>query len=264
VAAIPVPIEQGPQFGVIEADATGKIVHFHEKSATPPAMIGDPTRCLASMGNYVFTTKALIDVVTPREGVFEPTDIGRDVIPELTSAGRARVYDFSTNEIPGQVPLERGYWRDVGTLDAYYDANMDLIAPVPLFDLYNDQWPMYSLQLPLPPAKLSNGFDGSQPGVTNSLLCAGSIVSGGQIDRSIIGPDVYVDAGAVITESILFPGVRVAAGVRLHRAILDKNVRVPVGGTIGIDAAADSARFTMSTNGVVVVPKDTNLYSEQS
>ena len=261
VAAIPVPIEQGPQFGVIEADGVGRIVNFHEKSPTPPPMIEDPSRCLASMGNYVFTTKALIDIVTPKEGREKPSDIGGDVIPSLTRAGRARVYDFSKNEIPGQVPLERGYWRDVGSLDAYYDANMDLIKPMPLFDLYNEQWPIYSLQLPLPPAKLSRGADGTSPSVTNSLLCAGSIVSGGRIDHSIIGTDVFVDSSAEVTESILFPGVRVGPGARLHRCILDKNVVVPTGAAIGVEPDADRARFTMSANGIAVVPKDFKLTS---
>jgi glucose-1-phosphate adenylyltransferase len=264
VAAIPMPLEQGREFGVIEADASGRIVKFHEKSANPPPMLDDPTKCLASMGNYVFNTKALIDVVTPREGEFEPKDIGGDVIPALTEAGRARVYDFSTNDIPGQVELERGYWRDVGSLDAYYDASMDLIAPLPLFDLYNDQWPMYSLQLQLPPAKLSNGYDGSRPSVTNSLLCAGSIVSGGEVKRSIIGPDVYIDSGALVTDSILFPGVRVGRGVRLHRCILDKNVKVPDGGSIGVDHEADAQRFSISANGIAVVPKDHKLPAERS
>jgi glucose-1-phosphate adenylyltransferase len=259
VAAIPVPLEQGREFGVIEADASGSIVKFHEKSPNPPAMEGDPTRCLASMGNYVFDTQALIDVVTPRDGSFDPTDIGGDVLPELTSRGRARVYDFSTNDVPGQVALERGYWRDVGSIDAYYDASMDLIAPVPLFDLYNRDWPVYSLQLQLPPAKLSRGHEGGTPEVTNSLLCAGSIVSGGHVDRSIIGPDVYVDEGAVVTDSILFPGVRIGRGARLHRAIIDKNVEVPHDMAIGLDPTADASRFATSTNGVVIIPKDHKL-----
>ena len=259
VAAIPVPIDQGRQFGVIESDDSGRIVKFHEKSPEPPHMPGDTTRCLASMGNYVFTTKALVDIVTPRDGGKELTDIGGHVIPALTEAGRARVYDFSRNEIPGQAESERGYWRDVGTIDSYYEASMDLIEPVPLLDLYNDQWPIYSLQLPLPPAKLSRGHDGNQPSVTNSLLCAGSIVSGGEIDRSIIGTDVVVDSSAVVTDSILFPGVRVGPGVRLHRCIIDKNVVVPAGMHIGLDPVQDAARFTVSEKGIVVVPKDFDL-----
>lgn len=259
VAAIPVPIEQGPEFGVIEADASGRIVQFHEKSPTPPSIVDDPSRCLASMGNYVFTTESLIEAVTPRDGEYEPKDIGGDVIPALTAAGRSRVYDFSTNEVAGQLDTERGYWRDVGSLDAYYDANMDLIAPLPLFDLYNDQWPIYSYQVQLPPAKLSMGTDGASPVVTNSLLCTGAIVSGGEIDWSIIGPDSYVDSGAIVTDSILFPGVRVGAGARIHRAIVDKNVVVPPGFAIGFDREADERKFTVSRNGIVVIPKGFDL-----
>jgi glucose-1-phosphate adenylyltransferase len=260
VAAIPVPREQGQAFGVIESTAAGQILQFHEKVAEPPTMPGDPNQVLASMGNYVFTTKTLVDVVTPGER--ELKDIGGDVIPALTEAGQAQVYDFSTNDIPGLVEPERGYWRDVGSLDAYYEANMDLIAPVPLFSLYNPQWPIYSIQLPLPPAKLSNGGDGSPARVSNSLLCAGSIVSGGLVERSIIGPDVYIDTGAVVTESILFPGVRVEAGARLHHCIIDKNVVVPARYSVGEDIDADRQRFTLSDRGVVVVAKERNLQAD--
>ena len=208
------------------------------------------------MGNYVFTTEALVDIVTPLGDDSGPTDIGGDVIPALTRAGVARMYDFSTNHIPGQADHERGYWRDVGSLDAYYEANMDLIAPVPPFSLYNKEWPVYSLQLPLPPAKLGHGWGGEDARVVNSLLCAGSIVSGGMVDRSILSPDVFVDSAAEVTESILFPGVNVGHGAKLHRCVIDKNVIVPPGYEIGFDAAADAERFTISDRGIVVVEKD--------
>jgi glucose-1-phosphate adenylyltransferase len=256
VAAIPVSLDEAPQFGIIEATGSGRIAGFHEKPAVPPSMPNDPTRALASMGNYVFDTDVLIDIVSPRGDDGIATDIGGDVIPELTRQGVAHMYDFSTNEIPGQADHERGYWRDVGSLDAYYEANMDLLAPVPPFSLYNSEWPVYSLQLPLPPAKLGYGSGGSPASVGNSLLCAGSIVSGGRVDRSILGPETYVDESAEVTESILFPGVRVGAGAKLHRCVIDKNVVVPPGYTIGHDAALDAARFAMSDRGVVVVEKD--------
>ena len=161
------------------------------------------------------------------------------MIPTLTSSGVAHVYDFSTNVIPGQEEHERGYWRDVGTLDAYYWANMDLLGALPSFSLYNPEWPVYSLQLPLPPAKLCYGSDGSAASVDNSLLCTGSIVSGGRVERSIIGPDVRIEAGAEVTESILMPGVRVDAGARLHRCIIDKNVIVPNGYRLGVEGGAE-------------------------
>ena len=259
VAAIPTPIKQGPEFGVIEAGPGDRILQFHEKSPTPPHMPGDPTHCLASMGNYVFSTEALIDIVTPNGADDDPTDIGRDVLPAMTASGDAMVYDFSNNVVPGQDASERGYWRDVGSIDAYYDANMDLIRPVPLFSLYNEQWPMYSIQLPLAPAKLSSDASGRSARVTNGLLCAGSIVSGADVDRSIVGHDVFVDSGAVVTETLLFPGVRVGAGSRLHHCIIDKNVIVPPGFQIGMDLVRDAERFNVSDNGVVVIPKDFDL-----
>ena len=256
VAAIPVPVDQAKEFGVIEAGPDGKIVKFWEKPANPPTMAGNPAMSLASMGNYVFDTKVLVDIVTPTADTSTNTDIGGDVIPALTEAGQAHVYDFSQNVVPGQADHERGYWRDVGSLDAYYEANMDLLMPLPAFSLYNSEWPMYSLQLPLPPAKMGIGRNGEHGRVSNSLLCAGSIVSGGIVEKSIVGPDVYIDTGAEITDSIIFPGVRIGAGARLHRCVIDKNVIVPPGQRIGLDAAADREQYSMSTGGVVVVPKE--------
>jgi glucose-1-phosphate adenylyltransferase len=255
VAAIPVPRDGASEFGVIEAEADGRIVRFHEKAADPPPMPGDPTRCLASMGNYVFETRALIDIVTASGTDQRPTDVGGDVIPALTESGAARLYDFSTNEIPGQGDGERGYWRDVGSLDAYYDANMDLIAPVPAFNLYNGAWPVLTSQPPLPPAKISPGPGGEQATVDASLLCQGSIVSGGHVTGSIVGPGVFVDRGARVVDSILFPDARVGADARLERCVVDKNVVVPAGYRIGVEPEEDAARFTMSDAGIAVVAK---------
>ncbi len=256
VAAIPVPRAEATAFGVIHADADGHIVDFLEKPKDPPAMPGDDTMSLASMGNYVFTTKTLIDVVTPTGTDDIATDIGGDVIPALTKQGVAHMYDFSQNFIPGQADHERGYWRDVGSLDAYYEANMDLLAPVPPFSLYNKEWPVYSLQLPLPPAKVFHGWGGEDAVVVNSLLCSGSIVSGGRVNRSILSPDVFVDFSAEVDESILFPGVTVGTGARLRRCVIDKNVNVPPGFTVGFDPVADAERFTISDRGIVIVDKD--------
>jgi glucose-1-phosphate adenylyltransferase len=255
VAAIPVPREQSRDLGVIEADGEGRIVRFHEKVDEPPPMPGDPTRCLASMGNYVFETQTLVEVVTPTGEDKRRTDIGGDVIPALTAAGVARVYDFSTNDVPGQNDRERGYWRDVGTLDAYYDANMDLIAPVPVFNLYNDAWPVLTHQPPLPPAKVSPGAGGEPASVDASLLCQGSIISGAHVERSIVGPGSYVDSGARVVDSILFPGVQVGAGAQLRRCVIDKDNVVPAGLRIGHDPAEDASRFTLSENGIAVVEK---------
>jgi glucose-1-phosphate adenylyltransferase len=221
-------------------------------------MPGDDTRVLASMGNYVFNTTTLVDIVTPG-GELAAKDLGGDVIPALTASGVAHLYDFSTNVIPGQEEHERGYWRDVGTLDAYYWANMDLLGALPSFSLYNAEWPVYSLQLPLPPAKLSHGNDGSAASVDNSLICTGAIVSGARVERSIVGPDVRIESGSEVTESILLPGVRVASGVRLHRCIIDKNVNVPHGYRLGVEGGADPEQFARSDQGVIVVEKDREL-----
>jgi len=255
VAAIPVPRADAHQFGIIEAADDGRIVAFHEKPSDPPAMPGDPDRCLASMGNYVFDTQTLIDVVTPNSE--NPlVDMGGDVIPELTRQGVARVYDFSTNRVPGQDSRERGYWRDVGTIDAYYDANMDLIDPVPVFNLYNQRWPVYTHRKALPPAKVSRGIEGEPAVVDGSLLCQGSVVSGAHVERSIISPAVFIDHDAHVTESIVMEGVHVGAGARLHRCIIDKNVVIPPGERIGLDHDLDRQRYTVSDSGIVVVEKE--------
>jgi len=255
VAAIPVGYEEAKSFGVIEADAQGRIVAFHEKSPNPPTMSGDPTRCLASMGNYVFDTKTLIDIVTPAGQDDQYTDIGSHIIPALTAAGVAHVYDFSTNVVPGQDEREKGYWRDVGTIDSYYDANMDLLAPVPVFNLYNDEWPVFTSHDSRPPAKISRGSGGEPAYVEGSLLCAGSIVSGAHVERSIVSPGVRIEHDAHVTDSIVFPGVQIGAGARINKCILDKNVVVPPGARLGFDHDIDRQRFTVSDRGVVVVPK---------
>ncbi|MFZ9041107.1 MAG: glucose-1-phosphate adenylyltransferase [Ilumatobacteraceae bacterium] len=254
VAAIPVSKREATAFGVIESDAEGRIIAFHEKSSTPPTMPGDPERCLASMGNYVFDTQTLIDIVTPDER--EPLrDMGGDVIPALTQQGVARVYDFSTNVVPGQDERERGYWRDVGTLDMFFETNMDLIAPVPVFNLYNDLWPVFTYRRPLPPAKVSRGLGGEPSFVDGSLLCQGSIVSGSHVERSIVSPGVFVDHDAHVTDSILMEGVHVGVGARLRRCIIDKNVVVPDWTRIGFDVEADRQRYTVTDDGIVVVAK---------
>jgi glucose-1-phosphate adenylyltransferase len=257
VAAIPVLKQDATAFGVIEVEEKGQILAFHEKSADPPTMPGDDSRCLASMGNYVFDTSTLIDVVTPREDTY--TDIGGHVIPALTRAGVAHVYDFSRNVVPGQDERERGYWRDVGTIDSYYAANMDLIAPHPVFNLYNDRWPVYTQRGPEPPAKVSRGQGGEPSYVDGSLLCEGSIVSGAHVERSIVAPGVFVDHDAHVTDSILFNEVRVGAGARLHRCIVDKNVEVPEHFRVGLDHDLDRERFTVSEAGIAVIEKDRRL-----
>ena len=254
VAAIPVPKHEATAFGVIESDEDRRILAFHEKLPDPPTMPGDDSRCLASMGNYVFDTQTLIDIVTPNTHP-QLNDMGGDVIPALTEQGVAHVYDFSTNIVPGQDERERGYWRDVGTLDMYYETNMDLIAPVPVFNLYNDSWPVYTYRRPLPPAKVSRGLGGEPSFVDGSLLCQGSIVSGSHVERSIISPGVYIDHDAHVTDSIIMEGVHIGVGARLKRCIIDKNVVVPDWARIGLDHDEDRRHYTVTDAGIVVVSK---------
>jgi glucose-1-phosphate adenylyltransferase len=256
VAAIPVPLAEAPEFGIMEVKGD-KIVDFHEKPSNPPLMPGRDDMALASMGNYVFDTDVLLEAIT-EDAADENSahDLGGNIIPNLTKQGRANWYDFNTNNIPGMTEKGRGYWRDVGSLDAYYHANMDLISPDPVFDLYNQEWPVYTSQSPLPPAKLVQGSSWAPGTASASLLCQGTIVSGGHVERSIVSPGVFVDDGAVVHDSIIMHGAKIGPRAIIRRAIIDKNVTVPAGAQIGIDRAHDLARgFTISAEGVVVVPK---------
>jgi glucose-1-phosphate adenylyltransferase len=256
VAGIPVPKEEATDFGVMEVAGT-KIKAFHEKSPTPPTMPGRDDVCLASMGNYVFDTDVLLRAIAEdAEDETSIHDLGSNIIPNLTREGIANFYDFDTNVIPGETRQARAYWRDVGTLDAYYDANMDLISQAPQFDLYNMKWPVFAGQSPLPPAKLVAGPSWAPGSAVSSLLCQGSIISGGHVERSVISQGVYVDDHAVVSDSIIMQEAEIGAGAIVRRAIVDKNVRIPPGMQIGVNLDEDRARgFTISDNGVVVIPK---------
>jgi glucose-1-phosphate adenylyltransferase len=260
VAGIPVPKHEATDFGVMEVSGT-KIKAFHEKSPTPPTMPGRDDVCLASMGNYVFDTDVLLRSIA--EDAADETsihDLGSNIIPNLTREGIANFYDFDTNVIPGDSSAGRSYWRDVGTLDAYYEANMDLISQEPMFDLYNMKWPVFAGQSPLPPAKLVAGPSWAPGSAVSSLLCQGSIISGGHVERSVISQGVYVDDHAVVSDSIIMQEAEIGAGAIVRRAIVDKNVRIPPGMQIGVNLDEDRARgFTISDNGVVVIPKGYNF-----
>ena len=256
VAAIPVSYEDAKQFGVIEADADGKILAFHEKSPNPPTMAGDPTRCLASMGNYVFNTKTLIDIVSPSGDDDQHTDIGGHIIPALTAEGRAHVYDFSTNVVPGQDDREKGYWRDVGTIDSYYDAQMDLISVHPVFNLYNYQWPIYTDHGNYPPAKFVFGSQGRVGEATDSAVSPGVVISGGHVSHSVLSPGVHIHSYAKVTDSVLLDFVQIGENATIHRAIIDKNVIVPDGVSVGVNRDQDLARgFTVTDSGITVIGK---------
>ncbi len=260
VAGIPVPIKEASGFGIIDAGADMRIRQFHEKPELPPAMPDDPTRAFASMGNYIFDTSVLIDIVRgDSEDDGSRHDIGGNVIPRLAELGMAYVYDFAKNEVPGQTQRERSYWRDVGTLDSYYDASMDLVAIDPVFDLYNEEWPIFTWDFPLPPAKFVHDVHDRRGYAANSLVANGTIISGAAVRQSVVSPRVRIHSYASVESSVLFEGVNVGRGAIIRKAIIDKNVQIPEGFQIGVDREADTARFTISTNGVVVIGKGDKL-----
>ena len=255
VMAIRAPLEQAPSLGVVEADGD-TIRAFREKPRDAAGLPDAPDQVFASMGNYVFTASALMSMLS--EDAEDPTsghDMGGDLVPRFVDRGEAAVYDFTANEVPGATDRDRGYWRDVGTIDAYYEAHQDLISVHPVFNLYNSEWPIYSAYVPKPPAKFVFDEDKRRGTALDSMVGPGVVVSGGTVRRSVLAPDVRVHSGALVEDSVLMDGVEVGKGAVVRRAILDKQVIVPPGATIGVDPARDAARFRISDGGVVVIGK---------
>ena len=263
VAAIPIPKAEARDFGVLEVGPGGRIVAFHEKVDNPPTMPGDPTMCLASMGNYIFRPDVLLGELREDENLEDSRhDFGHDILPRLVrKGGEVYAYDFATNAVPGEEEPGRGYWRDIGTIDAYWEAQMDLIEIHPQFNLYNSRWPIRTGATHDPPAKFVFRDEAqARVGIaTDSMVSHGCIISGGRIHRSVLGVGCRVNSFSEVEESVLFEGVRVGRHAKIRRAIIDKDVEIPAGTIIGFDREADRQRFFVTDQGTVVIPKRAKL-----
>jgi len=256
VAGIRVPRREATAFGVIKTAEDGvKIAGFLEKPADPPSVPDDPDVAYASMGNYVFTTSSLIEALKI-DAADESSihDMGGNIIPMFVNRGSAHVYDFARNDIPGATARDRGYWRDVGTLDAYMDAHMDLVSLEPIFNLYNREWPILSFPATLPPAKFVE--DGT---ARDSMIGTGTIVSGATVVGSVVSDDVRIGTGSRVEGSVILPGVRIGQNAVVRHSILDKNVIVPDGAKVGVDVELDSDLYTVSPGGITVVGKGVTI-----
>ncbi|MEV1154553.1 glucose-1-phosphate adenylyltransferase [Micromonospora sp. DT44] len=257
VAGIRQPLSMADQFGVIEVGEDGKRIRaFREKPTDAVGLPDAPDEIYASMGNYVFTTRALCEAVE-RDAADKSSkhDMGGSIIPMLVERGEANVYDFRDNEVPGSTDRDRGYWRDVGTLDSFYDAHMDLINVHPVFNLYNFDWPIYTEQPPWPPAKFVHQWGERVGRAVGSMVSPGVVISGSLVENSIVSPKVRVHSWAHVEGSVLMEGVEIGRHAVVRRAILDKNVFVPEGVEIGVDLEKDRQRYTVSDNGIVVIGK---------
>jgi len=259
VAAIRQPIALAPQFGVLEVDQQDPriIQKFREKPQDPQPVPGDPTQALVSMGNYIFNAQSLIEAIE-LDGQNENSshDMGGDIIPYFVAKGTAGSYDFTYNEIPGATPRDKSYWRDVGTIESYYDAHMDLISTMPIFNLYNADWPVYNQQINMPPAKFIHDSEGNQGRTNDSIVSLGVVVSGGIVERSVLSPNVRVYSRSLITDSVLLDNVQIGRDCTVRKAILDKDVVLADGASVGVSRERDLDRgLTVTDTGIVVVPK---------
>ncbi len=254
IAAIPVSRDQASEFGVIEAAADGAVMAFHEKNADAPAMPGDEERVYASMGNYIFSTNLLLrELYADAQNPNSTHDFGRDILPSLVGRAGIFAYDFQTNRIPGDPAGQEPYWRDVGTIDAYYNASMDLRAVTPALNLYNRQWPLRTAGYSDPPAKFIFDQQGRRGQAVDSVISGGTILSGGMVRGSVLGRHVRVHSGAVVEDSVIFDNCDIGRRARVRHAILDKNVRIPEDAEIGYDLERDRERYFVTDSGIVVI-----------
>ena len=254
IAAIPTPKSQAAEFGVIEAEADGRIIGFHEKRTDPPTMPGDPDRVLASMGNYIFSTGPLLrELHADANNERSKHDFGRNILPGMIGRAPMYAYDFQTNRIPGDPVDQPAYWRDVGTIDAFFEANMDLRRVKPELNLYNRHWPLRTAGYSDAPAKFTFDDEGRRGQAIDSIVSGGSILSGGFVRNSVLGRGVRVHAGAIVEDCIIFDNCDIGRRAKIRRAILDKNAVVPADSTLGYDLEADGQTHHVTETGLVVV-----------
>ncbi|MGA2148406.1 MAG: glucose-1-phosphate adenylyltransferase [Bryobacteraceae bacterium] len=254
VAAIPVDKRHATEFGVVETSSDGRILAFHEKNPDAPTMPGDPERVFASMGNYVFSTRTLLRLLHEDAAIAESNhDFGRDILPKLAGKAEIYAYDFQTNRISGEPADAQPYWRDVGTIDAYFEANMDLRSVSPALNLFNREWPLRSTSYPDPPAKFTFDEENRRGQAIDSIVSGGCILSGGMVRNSVLGRGVRVHSGAAVDECVILDNCDIGRRAKLHRAILDKNVRVPEDAAIGFDLERDRLYHHVTESGIVVV-----------
>ena len=254
VAAVPAPRETAGEFGVIEASEDGRILAFHEKNPNAPPMPGNAERVFASMGNYIFSTATLLQLLRVDAANEESKhDFGHDILPKLAGQAEIYAYDFQTNRIPGEAAEAEPYWRDVGTIDAYYDANMDLRSVSPALNLFNRAWPLRSASYADPPAKFTFDDENRRGQAIDSIVSGGCILSGGEVRNSILGRHVRVHTGALVEDSIILDNCDIGRRAKVRRAILDKNVKVPADAIIGFNLEADRARYFVTESGIVVL-----------
>jgi len=254
VAAIPVDRRLASEFGVIETRADSRISRFHEKHPNAPTIPGDPDRVFASMGNYIFSTRTLLRELQEDAANDASThDFGRDILPSLVTRAEVYAYNFESNRIPGEPSAAMAYWRDVGTIDAYYEANMDLRSVWPALNLYNREWPLRTTGFPDPPAKFTFDDENRRGQAIDSIISGGSILSGGIVRNSVLGRGVRVHAGALVEDSIILDNCDIGRRAKVRRAILDKNVRVPEDSEIGYELDHDRHFHHVTDSGIVVV-----------
>ncbi len=257
ISGLPVPLKEASSFGVIQVQEKQRVTGFKEKPKRPKPIPGRPNEAFASMGNYLFNKAVLIELLYEDAADVESShDFGKDILPRIFNKSRVFAYDFRRNHIPGLTKKEIGYWRDVGTIKAFWEANMDLRNVKPEFNLYNKKWPIKTANYGTPPAKFVFNEDGRRGQAIDSIVAEGSIISGGIVQKSVIGRDVSIDSGAVVINSLLMDRVKIGKNCKINMAIIDKDVEVPPGTTLGYDLEQDKKRFFVDDeSNIIVIPK---------